>query len=91
MLEPTAEEIALAAFRWERDAARDWQRYARTAARRAKDAEMFSIRILRLHKADKWQQVASLHRHNVSILARIIRAIRAEKEETDTTPQPRVK
>lgn len=79
----SAEELALTAFRWERDAVRDWQRYARTAARRAKHAEVFSIRMLYSLEADKWQQVASLRRRNVSTLANIIRAIRAEKEEAE--------
>lgn len=36
----SAEELALAAFRWERDAVRDWQRHARTVAHRPKAGEL---------------------------------------------------
>lgn len=75
----SAEELALAAFRWERDAARDWQRYARTAARRAKSAESPAALLTMCASSASWQQVASLHRRNVSTLARIIRALREER------------
>lgn len=36
--------------------------------------------------ANEWANSARLHLNNASALARIIRAIRAEKEETDTNP-----
>lgn len=80
MVDPkSAEELALAAFRWERDAARARAILARSAASLAKSAESPADLLKLCASSASWQQAASLHRRNVSMLARIIRAIREER------------
>ena len=76
----SAEELALGMFR-------DEVRCTRIIRRMAEKAEACGDDLL----AHERSTSANNSRLSVSRLARIIRAIRAEKEETDTNPQPRVK
>lgn len=67
----SAEELALEMFLKE-------ARNTRTCLHVAHKAAVAGDEVM----ASEWDNSAQIHRRNVSILARIIRAIRAEKEES---------